>query len=175
MKNLKSKKKGFTLVELLAVIAILAIIGAVLIPNLTGFKDKAHKSNIQASAKAVVSTAKNYATEVDKDPLKDGRSLFEYAKAEENEGFADMLDLDSMKTRDAEVLLQTPMNCLEKVAKGEMDVKTNNGKVQMTIKGVSESPIEIESIADNDKVEIDQSLRYKNGGTGGTDENGGND
>ena len=171
MKNLKSKKKGFTLVELLAVIAILAIIGAVLIPNLTGFKDKAHKSNIQASAKAVVSTAKNYAAEVDKNPLEEGKPLYEYAS--EHEDFAAMLDLDSMKTRDAEVLLQTPMNCLEKVAKGEVDVKTKDGKVQMTIKGESGSPIE--SIADNDKVEIAQSLSYKNGGTGGTDENGGND
>lgn len=166
MKNLKSKKKGFTLVELLAVIAILAIIGAVLIPNLTGFKDKAHKSNIQASAKAVVSTAKNYATEVDKNPLKEKDLLFEYAG--KHAEFAAMLDLDSMKTRDAEVLLQTPMEHLEKVARGEMTVKTEDGKVQMTIEGVSGSPIV--SIADNDKVGIDDSLSYKNDETGGTDE-----
>lgn len=157
MKNLKSKKKGFTLVELLAVIAILAIIGAVLIPNLTGFKDKAHKSNIQASAKAVVSTAKNYATEVDKDPLKDERPLFLYAKAEENEGFADMLDLDSMKTRDAEVLLQTPMNCLENVARGEMTVKTNDGIVEMKIK---DGP-EIKSKSKDDKGKINSEVSYK--------------
>lgn len=157
MKNLKSKKKGFTLVELLAVIAILAIIGAVLIPNLTGFKDKAHKSNIQASAKAVVSTAKNYATEVDKNPLVEDEPLYKYAS--DHEEFAAMLDLDSMKTRDAEVLLQTPMKYLEKVAQGEVTVKTNNGKVQMTIKGVSGSPIESKS--DNDNGKIDSTVSYK--------------
>lgn len=153
MKNLQSKKKGFTLVELLAVIAILAIIGAVLIPNLMGFKDKAHKSNIQASAKAVVSTAKNYATEVDKDPLTSGEELYAYAR--NNPAFNEMLDLDSMKTRDAEVLLQTPMNRLKEVAEGKIKVKTSNGKVQMTI-GSDTTPIE--SVSDNDNDPVDNSV-----------------
>lgn len=153
MKNLQSKKKGFTLVELLAVIAILAIIGAVLIPNLMGFKDKAHKSNIQASAKAVVSTAKNYATEVDKDPLAEEDPLFEYAN--DHSEFKDMLDLDSMKTRDAEVLLQTPMDRLKEVAQGDIKVKTSDGKVQMTI-GSDTSPIE--SVSDNDDDPVDSSV-----------------
>ena len=156
MKNLQNKKKGLTLVELLAVIAILAIIGAVLIPNLMGFKDKAHKSNIQASAKAVVSTAKNYATEVDKDPLAEDDELFTYAN--DHSEFKDMLDLDSMKTRDAEVLLKTPMNRLKDVAQGDIKVKTSNGKVQMTI-GSDSSPIE--SVSDNDDDPVDSSVALK--------------
>ena len=156
MKNLQNKKKGFTLVELLAVIAILAIIGAVLIPNLMGFKDKAHKSNIQASAKAVVSTAKNYATEVDKDPLAEDKQLFEYAKG--NPEFKDMLDLDSMKTRDAEVLLQTPMNRLKDVAEGNIKVKTNDGKVEMTIGDDNNS---IVSKSADDKGSVDDSVALK--------------
>jgi prepilin-type N-terminal cleavage/methylation domain-containing protein len=166
MKNLQNKKKGFTLVELLAVIAILAIIGAVLIPNLMGFKDKAHKSNIQASAKAVVSTAKNYATEVDKDPLAENTQLFEYAN--DHVEFKDMLDLDSMKTRDAEVLLKTPMNRLKDVAQGDIKVKTSNGKVQMTI-GSDASPIE--SVSDNDDDPVDSSVALKSDSDSGSDEN----
>lgn len=153
MKNLQSKKKGFTLVELLAVIAILAIIGAVLIPNLMGFKDKAHKSNIQASAKAVVSTAKNYATEVDKDPLASEDPLYKYAR--ENPDFNDMLDLDSMKTRDAEVLLKTPMNKLKDVAQGDIKVKTSDGKVKMTI---GDDATEYASVSDNDDGPVDSSV-----------------
>lgn len=153
MKNLQNKKKGFTLVELLAVIAILAIIGAVLIPNLMGFKDKAHKSNIQASAKAVVSTAKNYATEVDKDPLAEGKELHDYAN--NHSEFKDMLDLDSMKTRDAEVLLQTPMDRLKEVAEGNIKVKTSGGKVQMTFK--SDNKL-IESKSDNDEVPVNEGV-----------------
>lgn len=156
MKNLQNKKKGFTLVELLAVIAILAIIGAVLIPNLMGFKDKAHKSNIQASAKAVVSTAKNYATEVDKDPLAEQDPLFTYANSHSE--FKDMLDLDSMKTRDAEVLLQTPMDRLKDVAEGNIKVKTSGGKVQMTFE--SDNKL-IESKSDNDKVSVNDDVALK--------------
>jgi prepilin-type N-terminal cleavage/methylation domain-containing protein len=166
MKNLQNKKKGFTLVELLAVIAILAIIGAVLIPNLMGFKDKAHKSNIQASAKAVVSTAKNYATEVDKDPLAENTQLFEYAN--NHLEFKEMLDLDSMKTRDAEVLLKTPMNRLKDVAQGDIKVKTSNGKVQMRI-GSDTSPIE--SVSDNDDDPVDSSVALKQDSDSGSDEN----
>ena len=131
-----------------------------------GFKDKAHKSNIQASAKAVVSTAKNYATEVDKDPLAEKTQLFEYAN--KHSEFKDMLDLDSMKTRDAEVLLQTPMDRLKEVAEGKIKVKTSNGKVQMTI-GSDTSPIE--SVSDKDDDPVDSSVALKEDSDSGSDEN----
>jgi len=69
-----------------------------------------------------------------------------------------MLDLDSMKTRDAEVLLKTPMNRLKDVAQGDIKVKTSNGKVQMKIGSDSGS---IDSVSDNDDDPVDSSVALK--------------
>ena len=51
---MKNKKKGFTLVELIVVLAILAILAAMLVPALTGYIDKANE-------KKAIATARQYA------------------------------------------------------------------------------------------------------------------
>jgi prepilin-type N-terminal cleavage/methylation domain-containing protein len=60
MMKKNTKKKGFTLIELIAVIAILAILGAVLVPKISGYQNKAKKSNIQTSAKTMVHAIQAY-------------------------------------------------------------------------------------------------------------------
>ena len=52
-------KKGFTLVELLAVLAVIAIIGAIAIPNVISLMDNNKKDQIINDAERLISLAKN--------------------------------------------------------------------------------------------------------------------
>lgn len=53
----RSKKGGFTLVELIVVLVILAILAALLIPALTGYIDRAKEKSITAETRQVVMAA----------------------------------------------------------------------------------------------------------------------
>lgn len=59
MKN----KKGFTLVELIVALVILAILAALLIPALTGYIDKANKEKVVAECRSVAMAAQTTASE----------------------------------------------------------------------------------------------------------------
>ncbi len=59
----KNKKKGFTLVELIVVLAILAILAAMLVPALTGYIDKANEKKILATARQYYVAAQTVASE----------------------------------------------------------------------------------------------------------------
>lgn len=53
----RSKKGGFTLVELIVVLVILAILAALLIPALTGYIDKAREKQVVAECRQAVMAA----------------------------------------------------------------------------------------------------------------------
>ena len=55
MKTIKKNEKGFTLVELVIVVAILAILAALLVPRIMGNVEEAKKSKELANARTIAS------------------------------------------------------------------------------------------------------------------------
>lgn len=62
-KNVLRKRKGFTLVELIVVIAILGILAVIVIPRLGTFTTSAERRSVQADHRILVATAQMFYAE----------------------------------------------------------------------------------------------------------------
>lgn len=68
MKKLMKNRKGFTLIELIVVIAILGILAAILIPQFGGFQEKARQKAVLAEARTLATAIDAYKAETSNYP-----------------------------------------------------------------------------------------------------------
>ncbi len=63
LKRLMNKEEGFTLVELLIVVAIIAILAAIAIPQFTKYRLRAYKTELDSDSKNAYTAAQAYLTD----------------------------------------------------------------------------------------------------------------
>ena len=108
----RSRKGGFTLVELIVVLVILAILAALLIPALTGYIDRAKEKNVIAETRQAVMAA---------------QTLYDEAYA----GVAKNGKVEAPK--DAEILKLAELTDKGKLGTGDNAVKFDGNKVSKLV------------------------------------------
>ena len=72
LQKLRGNSKGFTLIELMIVIAIIGILAAIAIPNFIAYRDKAYCSKAETDAQSVLASLSSYFSEPDNTSINGG-------------------------------------------------------------------------------------------------------
>ena len=77
IQKLRGNSKGFTLIELMIVIAIIGILAAIAIPNFIAYRDKAYCSKVESDAQNVLAALASYFSEPENTSITGGVSTLE--------------------------------------------------------------------------------------------------
>ena len=72
LQKLRGNSQGFTLIELMIVIAIIGILAAIAIPNFISYRDKAYCSKAETDAQSVLAALASYFSEPDNTSIDGG-------------------------------------------------------------------------------------------------------
>ena len=75
MKQIKQNEKGFTLVELVVVIAILVVLAALMVPRIIGSVEDARRSSAIGDARAIASEIATHNANKQQNPVEETRLL----------------------------------------------------------------------------------------------------
>ena len=141
MRNLikSKKKKGFTLIEMVAVVAIIGILAAILVPKITGYMKEAKKTGVIDQARKITQA---YETAEMKGKLKATDMTSATPKPTvngiTNETMLSLLDVptDKLATEFAKLNNANIEDCFDIVEGGEFTVNSN-GIYQKDVEDVS--------------------------------------
>ena len=125
--KLKAKKKGFTLVELIAVMAIIVILATTIAPKVLGYIDKGKKTNAIEEARQVVLAVDSYNISNTGDEIK---TSDKYSDFKDKINSADFIDISDVKY----IADTNTYEELNKIVKGTVDFNIEDSKIEITNK-----------------------------------------
>ena len=125
--KLKAKKKGFTLVELIAVMAIIVILATTIAPKVLGYIDKGKKTNAIEEARQVVLAVDSYNISNTGNEIK---TSDKYSDFKDKINSADFIDISDVKY----IADTNTYEELNKIVKGTVDFNIEDSKIEITNK-----------------------------------------